>query len=95
MKRVQTNSAEMQALQQINEFGKTQIDATVGLCLCPRCGKDKMRSRLIENARSRHAEVYVCPDCGTDEALNDMTGRKLLSSEWWMVQELKESEGRK
>ena len=36
---------------------------------CMRCGKP-MRPRLAENALSRALDVYVCPECGTDEALH-------------------------
>ncbi|MEY8312911.1 hypothetical protein AALA61_13170 [Oscillospiraceae bacterium 42-9] len=38
---------------------------------CPRCGKQTMKAILAENALGRHEEIYVCPDCGTEEALED------------------------
>ena len=35
---------------------------------CPRCGRMTVKDRLHTNALSRHATVYVCDACGTDEA---------------------------
>ena len=37
--------------------------------LCPRCGKE-MRAEKVENALSRYAGVYICSDCGFDEAMS-------------------------
>jgi len=39
---------------------------------CPRCGHMIMRPVLEENAFSRYIDVYVCSECGIDEALRDM-----------------------
>ncbi len=39
---------------------------------CPRCGRDSMNPEIHRNATSRHADLYVCDDCGTAEALLDM-----------------------
>ena len=36
---------------------------------CPRCGKDTMKPELHTNALSRHADLYVCDQCGTAEAM--------------------------
>ena len=36
---------------------------------CPRCGKDRMKEPVHTNALSRVADVYVCDDCGTAEAM--------------------------
>lgn len=36
---------------------------------CPCCG-DEMRADINENSLSRYHEVYICPDCGTREALS-------------------------
>ena len=38
---------------------------------CPRCGRDSMKPVLATNALSRHADVYICDECGTDEAIRD------------------------
>ena len=51
---------------------------------CMRCGR-KMRYPLAQNALSRALDVYVCPDCGMDEALRDATGEILPMSEWSIV----------
>ena len=39
---------------------------------CPRCGRDSMKDPVYTNALSRHADVYVCDECGISEALLDM-----------------------
>ena len=31
--------------------------------LCPRCGRDSMNEKLVRNALSRYARVYICDDC--------------------------------
>ena len=52
---------------------------------CPRCGMWKMREAICSNALSRRANIYICPECGTDEALEDYpkAGRsKRKLSEW-------------
>ena len=36
---------------------------------CPCCGKDRMKEPVHTNALSRVADVYVCDDCGTAEAM--------------------------
>lgn len=54
--------------------------------LCPRCGQLRMNAeRPVLNALSRHADVYVCNECGMEEALGDMLGQKLPLAEWSMV----------
>lgn len=49
---------------------------------CPRCGYDRMDEQPIRNALSRYADVYVCNECGTDEALRDMKGDILPLNKW-------------
>ena len=39
--------------------------------LCPRCGRDTMKENLITNALSRHADIYICDECGIEEAILD------------------------
>lgn len=51
---------------------------------CMRCGR-KMQYPLAQNALSRALDVYVCPDCGMDEALRDATGEIMPMSEWYIV----------
>lgn len=52
---------------------------------CPRCGHMKMRPELVENALSRYADIYICPDCGMQEAMMSMSGRCLPLNEWKFV----------
>ena len=53
---------------------------------CPRCGRMTLRKRDVYNALSRHTDepVYICPECGVDEALRDMMGDVLPLSDWWI-----------
>lgn len=56
---------------------------------CPRCGQDWMNEEPVRNALSRRASVYICDECGTDEALRDMAGMPPLPfSEWSKAQAL-------
>ena len=53
---------------------------------CPRCGRNTMRTdRPALNALSRYADVYICDECGTEEALLDMTSSQLPLTEWGMA----------
>lgn len=52
---------------------------------CPRCGKLKMRENQVTNAYSRHYGIYICNDCGTDEALRDYGKYPLPLLEWDVV----------
>ena len=52
---------------------------------CPRCGYDRMNEKPVRNALSRHAHVYVCDECGMDEAIRDMVGNPLPLNEWSMA----------
>lgn len=53
---------------------------------CPRCGQLRMNAeRPVLNALSRYADVYVCNECGTEEALGDMLGQELPLAEWSMA----------
>lgn len=52
---------------------------------CPRCGHDRMDKNPVRNALSRHAKVYICDICGTDEVIRDMLGKPLPLNEWGMV----------
>lgn len=38
--------------------------------MCLRCGRP-LRPALLHNARSRYADVYICSDCGEEEAFHD------------------------
>lgn len=53
---------------------------------CPRCGRENMREPAVRNAISRYASVYICSDCGMEEALMDFTGKPPLPfAQWGMV----------
>ena len=50
--------------------------------LCPRCGRDTMKDRIHTNALSRHADIYICDECGTAEALLCMMSNPLPLACW-------------
>lgn len=52
--------------------------------LCLRCGKP-LHKRLVINALSRHADVHICKECGTDEALRDAYDDVLPLREWYGI----------
>ena len=50
---------------------------------CPRCGKDTMKPALCTNALSRVADgIFVCDDCGTQEALLAFMQNPMPVDEW-------------
>ncbi len=51
---------------------------------CLRCGRP-LDSHLPVNALSRALAVYVCENCGTEEALGDWSGAVLPLQEWYAV----------
>lgn len=54
---------------------------------CPRCGHERMNENPVRNSLSRRADVYICNECGMDEAMMDMAGiLPLPLNEWAMVQ---------
>lgn len=55
---------------------------------CFRCGRASMRPDLSYNALSRHADVYICPECGMEEAMLDTTGKMLPLEQWAICKEL-------
>lgn len=50
---------------------------------CPRCGHTKMCAPPVRNAISRYADVYICSDCGMDEAMMDFAGMPPLPFTQW------------
>lgn len=70
----------------IEKFGEIQQD---GFFACPRCGRMAMNEKPVRNALSRYAKVYICDECGTDEALRDFARCPLPLSEWSLAQSLK------
>ncbi len=55
---------------------------------CPRCGRQMNEDKLIMNSLSRYAEVYICNQCGTEEALLDAFNKNPLPLEEWDVVKL-------
>ena len=53
---------------------------------CPRCGRDTMKDRIHTNAMSRQADIYICDQCGTDEAMLDFMNNPLPIEDWDCVQ---------
>ena len=49
---------------------------------CPRCGRDTMKDSIHTNALSRHADIYICDECGTAEALLKFMSNPLPIREW-------------
>jgi len=52
---------------------------------CPRCGHHRMEKASVRNALSRRADVYICSECGTDEAMRDMTGQDPMPLDQWAI----------
>lgn len=80
-------SAEVEAAtaakEKVDAFAQLQTD---GVHFCPRCGRMSVKDRLHTNALSRHAKVYVCDTCGTDEAVRDWTHNPLPLKDWAIAQ---------
>ena len=49
---------------------------------CPRCGRNTMKESIYTNALSRHADIYICDACGTEEALLKFMSNPLPVTEW-------------
>jgi len=63
---------------------------TAGSPICPRCGQVNMKPRIHTNAMSRVADIYVCDDCGTDEALRNWANIPLPIEDWFLPKFWKE-----
>lgn len=72
-------NAAVAAKKAVDAFAKRQKN---GMHYCPRCGRDTVKDHLATNAISRHADLYVCDACGTDEAIRAFTGNPLPLAEW-------------
>lgn len=61
---------------------------------CPRCDRDTMRAKKVENALSRTTRgvddeaVYVCSPCGTDEGLQDYFEEEVTPQSEWPIEAL-------
>lgn len=49
--------------------------------VCLRCGHS-LDDQLMVNSLSRHAKIYICQNCGADEAMRDF-GKTILPFEDW------------
>lgn len=80
-------SAEVEATTvakvKVDAFAQLQTD---GVHFCPRCGRMSVKDRLHTNALSRHASIYICDDCGTDEAIRDWAHAPLPLKDWAIAQ---------
>ena len=78
-------SSEAEIKESLNWLGKRQREANEG-GHCPRCGI--MLESFDRQALSRYADVAVCPQCGSEEALEKAGFIKPKPlSEWWCVQD--------
>jgi len=50
--------------------------------LCPRCGRNTLKTPQAHNALSRYADLYVCDECGMTEAMLDMMRNPLPLEQW-------------
>ena len=66
-------------------FEKMKSAQQNGCCICPRCGRENIKTPVHTNALSRVADIYVCDDCGSDEALRAFAGIPLPVDEWFMA----------
>lgn len=73
--RIQKRLADLAARQQAGEN-----------LPCPRCGRKTMKERVCTNALSRHADIFICDQCGTDEAMLDYMRNPLPIEDWACVQ---------
>ena len=67
------------AKRAVDNFAAVQED---GVHFCPRCGRMSVKDKLSTNALSRHVYVSICDECGTDEAIRELSGDDLPLREW-------------
>lgn len=75
---------EAKAKEALDRVGIVQTKKAMHMC-CPRCGENTMYERIHTNAYSRHAECYICPACGTDEAMHDYMRAPIALAQWDIV----------
>ena len=52
--------------------------------ICPRCGVHELDPVEVRNSLSRHADVYICSTCGTDEGMRDAFGMAIPYEDWYI-----------
>ncbi len=77
-------SSDEQRRKLLEKYKSLQMDPEIGVTKCPRCGRDTMRSDTVLNALSRHVDVYICGQCGTEEAMLDLDGECLPLEDWYL-----------
>ena len=70
-------------LERLNNLMELQEQGT--LFPCPRCGHERMNPKAERNALSRRVNVYICSQCGMEEALLDAVGKPPLPIEKWSM----------
>lgn len=76
-------NAELDAKEKIERFAKRQRDYNFP---CPRCGRWAMDVDPVRNAQSRRVDVHICDACGTEEALEDLAGKRRPLASWAIAQ---------
>jgi uncharacterized protein (DUF2225 family) len=56
--------------------------------VCMRCGYSAMLPGVLRNSLSRHYDIYICPECGNDEAIRIFKKSVLPPAQWWCVREI-------
>jgi hypothetical protein len=70
---------------------EAQDDFAEDMRQCARCGEYRMIPGIARNSLSRHADVMICPICGTDEAARVFSDNVLPLSEWYIVNAILEN----
>ncbi len=66
----------------LNALGAEQKS---GDLICPRCGCPEMNPVLHRNALSRRANIFICDECGMEEAIHDWTGEPDKLADWYIL----------
>lgn len=56
---------------------------------CPRCGGNTMAADMDENCLSRLEDIYICNQCGREEAAFDFAGEVKPLDEWYAIRLMK------
>lgn len=83
LEKLKKDAVEEKAFENIRLFGKYQ--PTADCPICPRCGRKTMEEKLHHNVMSRHAPVYVCNECATQEAMLEGLNMNALELSKWAI----------
>lgn len=81
--KVKTETTIEEAKEIIESLLPLQDDFEKGAIPCPRCGRYTMDYPAVKNALSRRANIYICSDCGMEEAMLDAAGMEPLPLNKW------------